>query len=446
LTDFQNHISPRQTSTNTKGIFSIKYLQPGTYVVYWLFTNKEGLSGTKSSANPIVIKAGETTEVLLGCRDEGSMELVGKVTKNGKPVVGGELSLLPVQKDSASAGTLTQIYANNTKAKIKRDGTYKIDEVTPGEYILSIIPPNEDETQFAPPIFNEIRRIEAQHKTMDIKIDGATLVGTLTAFDGTPLRDAWIVATPSSTDISMRHILARPTKTDESGKYEILNLSVGRYDIMAVSQTRGLITRKNIEISPSHTTFNLQLPKTFNVSGVVKSASGGKVPEAQVFIFPCDTEGETEGLSTGQLESDGTFTIDQPLSAGEYRAFVITDGYSLGAERLKIEDKDVKYNPVIDIAGSVEVALNGPPETLKGRIVRIYDMGEQEIVRSRDEQLDMPSYVNTCVIAPTDSAGKTRIDGLRPGRYTISVKGTGKTVVCDVKRLETSKVSITLTD
>lgn len=75
------------------------------------------------------------TALVLGCSSSPPKSSVtGKVTLNGKPVTAGQISFIPPD-------------GHSYQAEIQPDGSYRVDEVFPGECVVLIYPPPVNEPE-----------------------------------------------------------------------------------------------------------------------------------------------------------------------------------------------------------------------------------------------------------------------------------------------------------
>ena len=99
--------------------------------------------------------------------------------------------------------------------------------------------------------------------------------GTVRDFDGSPVRDASILASPGGFG----------TSTDATGAY-VLHLPAGSYSLSAYKESLPGLPARAVTVPPSQSGIDFQFPQRFTISGTVIGADGSPVQGASVYASP----------------------------------------------------------------------------------------------------------------------------------------------------------------
>jgi len=146
--------------------------------------------------------------------------------------------------------------------------------------------------------------------------------------------------------------------TDEQGRYELMDLEPGPYEIEAFVFDKGRSTRAAVEIQPGSNRLDLRLPTGVEVSGRVVDSQGAPVPAATLSLAPIKRDGSAlgaQGLSSG----DGSFVLAD-VPDGEYRLTASRQGFASAV----LPEVRVAGVPV----GGLELRL-APGAVIRGRIL-----------------------------------------------------------------------------
>lgn len=126
----QSGVTVQSANTSASGTFSFASLQPGGYAIG--VTPPSGYAPDPGQANPasVTVTGGQTSNVALrvlrSLPEEGEVE--GRVRLNGQGVQG---ALVALEGPRGSAG----------QRATDSDGDYTFDDLTPGEYTVTLTPP-----------------------------------------------------------------------------------------------------------------------------------------------------------------------------------------------------------------------------------------------------------------------------------------------------------------
>ena len=128
-------------------------------------------------------------------------------------------------------------------------------------------------------------------------LDNATISGRVTDQTGALVLDATVTAVLTSTNA------ARTVKTDGAGRFRLLELAPGTYNVKATSQGFALAERAGITVVAGQ---NVQLDFVLLLAGVaaeqtvVSEAGAGAIDTTRTVVGTTITREETEALQIGR--------------------------------------------------------------------------------------------------------------------------------------------------
>ncbi len=399
--------------TDARGEFALEELATGSYrVVASHPTHARGdLAGLGVAAG---LATGPIT-ITLGAA--GAVE--GWVTGiDGRPIEGAPVSVRDLKGTSKNA-------------KTGADGYYRVENLTPGSYVVKREPETEPGMRFVA-VMRRSGSDGFQPPPEGIPVD--VLAGQvvrvdfsdadLGAFSGRVVEGDKGVA-GATVHLSPRGAFALPMvkRTDEEGRFEYERLDPGAYtfEVRVPPETRALVTEA-VELVPGRSVEkDVPLPTGSIEGAVLDRLSRDPIEGARVSIEPLGEErtpgvrmsmrfgGGPEGIYTGR---DGKFRIPR-VGAGKYRVSAAKDGY--GQESVS----PVQIMEAGDVAAGVEIQL-GAGGVLVGRVsdAATDQPLSSAFVSARDAD-GSPLLLGGSV--STDSDGRFRLSGVRPGRVLLQV-------------------------
>jgi hypothetical protein len=204
-------------------------------------------------------------------------------------------------------------------------------------------------------------------------------------------------------------------RTNDKGEYDLKDLQAGKYRLVVSADGRGMAVgnggqaievRTDGSVSKKHGDTKSP-PKGAVVSGLVRDALGGLVPNAQVRVSSLTAPGAT-GIDVGvevQADIDGQFRADVP--EGRVRLVAFAEGYATA---------DVSR---IAPAEGVELVL-APASTIQGRVVAD---GDGRPVAGATVRASTP--LGNVQEASSDAEGAFVLTALRPGMYQLRAFARG---------------------
>jgi protocatechuate 3,4-dioxygenase beta subunit len=201
-------------------------------------------------------------------------------------------------------------------------------------------------------------------------------------------------------------------KTDEQGAFHATGLSLGRVSVY-VETADGLTTTKTVRLSKESPVGDVRIEfGTGAIRGRCQEPGGQAVGSAWVTVEKAETGGS--GVASRAVDGDGHFEV-KGVAAGSYRlriwangyAQVTTDPFTLAAE----ETRDLGAVIVprgADLAGRVTDDAGQPVENAT---IALKDSSGRAVY--------------TFSLFTTGSDGRYTVQGIVPGRYTVSAEARG---------------------
>lgn len=448
--------------TDDKGAFRFESVVAGTYMAMWQPTDG---SDMPSRLRPVTVavKGGGTTPLDFGPRPGGGgAKLEGEVRLNGKPLGAGALAFvaMPTDDDEA-AGALWSGMGGSIDAQVDEHGAFSVDGLEPGDYAYTYAAtptaaPGMGDAGGPPPQMLAGRAtVRAGQARLVLNMAGLAVTGAVTGEDGQPAAEAQVVL--QTTDAKARRALpfARTATTDAAGRYALVAVEPGRYDLRVVHRGLGSAVRRGIEVAKATTVFDLGLPKGTALSGKVTDADGRPVAEAMVMVIeeavvagPASMmalgEGGGGAATTG---GDGTFTIQPALAPGRYAVLVLSAVHAVESAMVTVPAATT-FEAKLVAGGSVALTVTRNGQPVAKQVPRVKDAAGAVVVRLCMPGMEMLGMAGSpfgpAMVAPTDAQGKTTIGGLKPGHYTLSVEGSDRTVPVEIKELDVAEARLEL--
>jgi protocatechuate 3,4-dioxygenase beta subunit len=397
------------------------------------------------------MKGGETVTVSLGIEKarEGAMTVKGVVRKSGKPLNGGTISLVPMPKDDQAETEMMGMYGTWAKGVITSNGNFTVSNVTAGAYCYQIshgkrkpkkgAEEEDDENAFS--YFSGLVTVAPNQADMSINVSGVTLSGTVSGPDGKPVTEARVTLTLSEKNRWKKQMLSRYGSTDAKGKYKLECTPAGTYNLYVQSEETGMGVVKNIEVLDKSKEVDIKIAQAFKVSGkVTVPSSAGESPEGTAVFAIADDE---TAFGWGQVGENGEYSLDPKLPAGKYTMFVQRAGCAIHAKAVDVK-ADTKHDVKLELGGNLELTVTSGGKPAKGKSVHVKTKSGDEILRLRDSEYVSGGFMAGCELDQSDADGKVSVKGLEPGKYSVTVDGSGASLSVEVKALETTDAELKL--
>ncbi|MEI6970628.1 MAG: carboxypeptidase regulatory-like domain-containing protein [bacterium] len=436
-------VASRNTETDENGAFLFTDVPAGKYTIQWM--NANAGDAFRPSRKALDLKGGRTEELILGGKKQDGLTLTiaGTVIIDGTPATGGTLSLM---HDAGNAASVDMLFGAPNAATVTSDGTFKVSGVTTGAYVYYYMGTDGAGMPAHESTASGSITCNADTSNLVISISGGTVTGTVTDPDGKPIPGASIILAPPRMTTTLREYRVKSGITGPEGNYSIRHVPPGAYRLGAQHDEFAATTIPRVEVSVSSNTWNLTLAKGATVSGTVTDDTGSPIAGAMI-LAASDVESFEdfqEDRAFGTSGEDGSFSLRPPLPPGKHRILATSQGFTV--ESLIISTPSVtNFNPVLSVGGDIAVTITENGKPVAGKAVHAKDSDGTGIFRIRAAtEIFALSPIRGMATAVTDETGKTRILGLRPGRYSVSVEGSGKSVDVTVKQLEATDVTLDL--
>jgi protocatechuate 3,4-dioxygenase beta subunit len=449
-------------TTDDNGNYTISGLVGGSYIVeamvwnQW-FTQEQWYSGspTPEGASPVFVQIGQTRSGVDFRFDVQSFSgVISGVAKdlNGVPLAGVQVMVEPTDRNDK-----LQVWAYGMTGD---DGTYIIEGLPDGEYIVSAFAENgwdfvmqwwdgaespEDATPVV--IASGTTTPSSVDFTLDLKIGTAAIAGTVRRSDGTPVAGASVMV--MGTDPATGGVMNKGgyAVTDEYGNYMIEKAFAGSYIVYASYWGEDGVGEQwylnaddpskatPVELADGETRkgvdFTLDIRNIFgSVAGrITDRTTGAPIAGAYVEVYSMDADpngnpgglkgGGFGGPSSGTItDDDGYYQIDG-LIEGKYMMAAISDNaYGFYQDADMPEDADA-----IEIVAGTKVTAN---TSLRSRpegtgVISGYVYDEESRPVDMAMVMAMPTDLPFVLpyTATADPDGSYGLTGLPDGDYLV---------------------------
>lgn len=422
-------------STNASGVFSIKGLNPGGYLLTIgrpSGSNYQNGYYTTANANHFIAASASATTITVGPNKTGlvikvpaGFSISGTVTTTGGAPLAG-ISVIAIGASSGSATT-------------NASGAYTIKGLAAGSFSLLISPQSLQNYQagyytsantnhFTPNTTAGTTIAVGPSKTgVNIKLPaGFKISGTIENGAGTPLQYANVYA-------SAPNRFGGSASTDASGNYTIVGLSSGSFTLSisapygtpyldgyytsanANHYTATAASATGVVVGPNKTGLVTKLPAGFSISGTIETTGNVALQYAYV------TASGTNGSASASTDAAGHFTL-VGLPAGSYKLDV-SPPYGMNLQTGYYTTANA--NHFIPAAASATLITVGPNKT--GVVVKL-PVGftiSGKVTGPTGTAIQSASVSASSAtgigFASTNASGIYTIVGLSAGTYTVHV-------------------------
>mgnify|MGYP006280633299 FL=1 len=442
--------TPCSGETDETGEFWFETVASGEYV---LSCGK----GDAHTEKGLRVRPGETAEVELTLDVRRRPPLQGRVTLGGKPAAGGRIGFCGLDPDPTDlTSRVGDLYETG---QIDDSGSYCIPALPRGRYI--VVAALEDgasqgdagESETVYPDYVNVVTIKDGQRSLDIEAPKTVLEGRIVESPCDMVPNVMVSLAPSEVPVSFMGCM-RHAWTDDNGVFRVRGLAPGTHDAYtfhhgtpdpASGEFLGppyLGFRSGIKVNAGKTAVSWHRKECGVVRGHLRFGNGDPVEGAFLVHF-WDENLRRWSLLPRETVSDGSYSPLR-LPPGRYTFLAAMPGYSCESAIINVEG-ETDFSPTLVPAGEVKIRLRGEFEHVAGRIVKAQDQDGRELLRLHEPWIAFgePGLLPALVM-PTDITGRTRIRGLRPGRYTLTVQGSDATANVRVKALEATQAVIPL--
>ena len=441
----RNPMGQFSAQTDGQGLFTIEDVPAGDYMVMCFSMTGEGGNSRQRQAR-VSVKAGERAEVRLGGKPKSRGPKVnGTVTRAGKPVGPGKISLtkLPDSPDRSSvqASMMAMAGMGGEAKELDDQGTFTVDEgLDAGRHLYSIqLGSGESSAPMGVPgMLSGVLEVAEGEGTLEIRIPTGMLTGKVVGADGGPVEGAQVILVFEGASAIEMQMMRKWGTTDEKGAYRIEGLPPAKYKL-TVYHEGGAMAQSRVDVGDGTQTMDVKMGEGVDVSGTIAFADGKAAQRAIVVA----ASGKDEAIvGYGMADAVGAFAMRPKLAAGEYTLLAYLAGYAVEVRRVTIE-KGSSFVFELVPSGDVEITVkDARGKAVAGQTVELKDSSGKRVVRlTKDEWGGMVPWQELFCPA-TDESGEVTIGGLRPGEYSVSVKGSPNSATVTVAELETAEVTV----
>ena len=453
-------------TTDSEGRFNFEGVAPGTYSItphayaFVLTNNNPSIRNSKS----FVVGAGESIDVasldlVRGCVVTGRV-----VDEDGRPVVGGYISLQRPRRERDTHTEYVQPFAPGNFDTDDR-GVYRLFGVPPGRYLLRVrmftgsrmdntaysvfYPDTNDESKA------QVIELSSGEEKTEINITTVPPAKTyaasgrlIEAATGKPVQGMYILCNPlDGSQEKMEMVPSDPEvrKTKSDGGFRISGLRPGQYRV-AIGPANDQemewycddltidVTDQDSEGIELKAYRGLSISGAVTVEGETDSRIARTSDGSSVWASARNSEGLSGRSASARIDANGKFRLSG-LRAGEFALGAWVNGSP--TKRLSIKRVEVAGQPVRDF-----VELKEGQSISDARIVMVYGDG---LVRGQVKFQNGEPPKGACFVVQTNSngecsqcqsyfqaqaslGGQYTLEGLPPGEYELTLVGQS----CDV--------------
>jgi hypothetical protein len=295
-------------SVDSSGNYKLEGAPTGTVRVLASVMSRSFTGRRTTPTQTVQLEAGSARQVDL--EFSGDTVIRGRVTRNGAPVKGGQISFTPKTARTQSTSS----------ASTDDDGRYSITGVEEGEYNVTVV----DMQRLSP--YNTTYQVRGS-STFDIDYKATSLRGRVVdAGTNEPIADANVQLRNAEGGDGFRG--TRAVITDAGGTFVFDGVSPGSYVANAAKDGYGNEARDLMIGDRASDVVELKLSRNDGVVLKVVDGRDGRALEAIVFVYDMQGRlvhenrmyfGGTEGTTDAKLQ----------LAAGRYTAWVTSMGYAM---------------------------------------------------------------------------------------------------------------------
>jgi protocatechuate 3,4-dioxygenase beta subunit len=228
-----------------------------------------------------------------------------------------------------------------------------------------------------------------------------------------PVAGAWIMAHAEDFEPSLVHRGPARCETDDAGRCRLEGLSLGLYDVFALSERHGRVQAK-VEIAPGANQRELVFPAGVKVSGQVSDETGTPVAGAGLSLNPVASG---ESLETASL-ADGSFQFPT-VGDGTYRLSGAAPGFAEAAlpEEVQVAGQEVRGLALRLSRGA----------TLTGKVLGLEPEELGAVMINAFRMTEGVSFTHP-FLSRTDREGRYKITDLAPGDWRITAQSKGRSI------------------
>ena len=233
-------------------------------------------------------------------------------------------------------------------------------------------------------------------------------------------------------------------RTGGDGAFCLEDLRAGNYELRVTAEEHA-VERLQVRVPNGTATVDVRLRAGFRL--VVDLRAAGLPAEfAAAAVRALD---EPEILASGWCGNPWPCELEPLLPPGRYRVYGCAWGHAVAEREVDLRE-DTTLRLDLEAGGRARVRVANAGGAVRGARVRVAGEPERLVYpdglrlggsRSTRDAFELMNLL-VLIVRPTDAEGVTWIEGLRPGRYRLTVDGSTASAPVEVKALETAEVTI----
>jgi 5-hydroxyisourate hydrolase-like protein (transthyretin family) len=383
--------SSARATVDSDGSFTLRGIPDGSITVN---ATKAGAATRRAGTKQVTVKNGSAPFIEIDFTEGVSIR--GRVTRQGKPVMSGSISV---------SGSKGEVGGYSTLAP---DGTYQISGLQPAEYRLYLTLSGVNA-----PSHTEKLQVTGS-MTHDIDLQGSTFRGRVVdAATGSPLSEALIMVRASAGETPNM----RQTASDSDGRFSFDLLRDGTYR-MSVQRTQFAPKEQEIAIPGADVEVRLEPAAATTVR--VSDAATGAPLTADVAAVDLDRK-----IASGNARTNDEGLAKLWLSTGHYTLNVSAAGYI--SERVDAVVPGPELRVALQRGGTITFRLTGTDANYRVRLLLNGEVRRTDVINSTYRSSVTGIAPGTYSVEVQSPDGKTTL-----GTYTVTVV-PGQTAFVDVK-------------
>jgi len=371
--------------TAADGKFTMR-LKPGTYNLRF---KREGFASKSLPAKQVAAST-PPVEVTL----EPGVQLAGRVTRAGAGVEGVHISIFSEDSDAA--------------ADTAPDGSFRINDLTPGQAMMNISKQEDFIQQFRPVT------IPADNLTIDLPAGGRISGRVVEKESKTPVTtfDAGVSGPRGGGGMMFMGPSLSKHFTSDDGTFVLENVPPGAttLTVNAPGFTTGRVSNVNVEDGKTVADVEVQMDRGVKVTGRVTGPDGTALSGVSVEVQPSGRRMPGAGAPRTATDASGEYSLDNVESGEKVFAFE-RNGYLATQRTVALSGADAR----VDAQLSTGIRLTGTVANEGG-----VPIADASVVASSASDSAFGGRSTR-----TDANGQFEMEGLSPGRYSFRASKSG---------------------
>lgn len=395
------------------GAFRIENLPQGDYTVT---AEVEGADGSERQLRAVCqVRAGaEASAVFAEPPPASATQRVAGHLDRTAPGCEGDIRLTLVPDAPATFGALQN--QNQLNAQVGEDGTFAFPAVPAGPYILFAQLQGKERAERS--MWRS--RIAVADRPLDLRLVPRGLAVPVRALDpaGQPLPGVWLTAIPDEGDFVQRRADSAMGQTGADGTAQVRWLDgPAMCSLMVRHNQHGQFVLPGLAVRPGMAPIEVRFAERAELRGTVAAPSG-----AVVHIVALMGDGMAQDEVVADEAGAYVFADGDRLHPGTWDLYAYAGGCAVGHRRIELSAAAAGIDFALVPSGRIVIRTIVPAgRSAAGLAPEVRDARGEEVVRPR--LVWLKRRYPQVALAPLEADGSGEIDGLAPGRYTVTLPG-----------------------